>query len=155
MLHSLNLNYKQWLPYVKEKVNKNHIINSDICPYIDLALSTRIGSESNYAEIYLYQPPLCNCNYAIKVIPTTESMSKFVEREIKFTIQCSNSLLPFYPKCYEHGYCDITLFHKDSKFKTKNTTKGYYMVMELLDFDLFTSRFMEWLSNSSAVLSKF
>jgi hypothetical protein len=46
MLQSLSLNYKRWIRHADLKSNKKHDKNSDICPYIHLSLSTRIGADS-------------------------------------------------------------------------------------------------------------
>ena len=108
MFQTLSLNYKTWLPYTKTKFQDS--TTNHFCPYLSTTLSTRIGSESHNAEIYLYKPPYCGTTLAIKIMPLLSGYEKYIHNEISITKHLSNTQLVYYPKIYDYGKCDVSQF---------------------------------------------
>jgi hypothetical protein len=132
MFQTLSLNYQEWKSYTKTIFQEP--IKNEFCPFLSTTLSTRIGSDSHNAEIYLYKPPLCRVTLAIKIIPLISGFDKYIQNEIMITQHLSNTKLVYYPKIYEYGKCEVSQFHLQSKFK--NQKYVYYIVMECLYKDL-------------------
>jgi predicted Ser/Thr protein kinase len=113
-LISITANYTSWLHTTSYQPQQDDPKKSEFCPYLNLSLSTRIGTDSRNAKVFLYKPPLCCGEYAIKVINPRPGYERFVQREL----QISASLQPpFFPKVFASGSC------KDN---------SYYIVMEKL-----------------------
>lgn len=143
----INLQYNDWKLCEKNisdtRPKNKKYLKSNVCKEISLGLSTRIGSDSQNAEVYKYINENSDI-FAIKIIP-----ERILNDETKNEIRISKKLSEYslknnynhYPIFYGDGVCDNIKLHINSKFNktenTKSSISGYYIFYEMLSFDLY------------------
>jgi len=139
-IKTMRLDFSEWVSHLDTTNNtlykSLHPSTWDaLCPSIHAGFKTRLGSDSQNAEIYLYNPfgNLFDnsAKFALKVIPIVTSHS-LIRKELEKSIKLSKH--KFYPGVYAVGKCPIDTFHSSSRFK--QATEAYYIVFELLWCDL-------------------
>jgi hypothetical protein len=142
-IKTMNLDFSEWISHLNTanatSYESLHPSTWDaLCPSIHAGFKTRLGSDSQNAEVYLYNPfgnlftdSVDSVKFALKVIPVTVSHS-LIRKELERSIKLSKH--KFYPSVYAVGKCPIETFHSSSKFK--QATEAYYIVFELLWCDL-------------------
>lgn len=107
--------------------------DDDFCSYLSLNLKERIGSESQYGEVYNNTID----NSVIKLLPLiNDSSYEMNERELNIALQASQLALekisPHFPIVYDFGFCkDFT------GFKYKNLS-SHFLISEKASCDLYT-----------------
>lgn len=120
---------------------------SNLCQDVDkLLLDTRIGSESSNAQVFRYIPVPDSDErnvFAIKIVPyEKKSEANQIVKEIDIGKELSSAddtPWTMYPKIYASGKCGEVSVKKDSNLYRKyrkETLKAYYIVYELLSYDL-------------------
>ena len=124
----LNLQYVEWHTYLTyETIHKkafSKLQNNK------LTLTTRIGSDSENAEVFLYQHK--DRLNVMKVIPVTAFNKHHIQPEINISLQVSASA--YFPKIYATGKCDFTVFKLSSKFT--ECKEAFWMIMESIQLDV-------------------
>jgi len=110
---------------------------SDLCKYINLNLKERIGSESQYGEVYNNTIP----NSVIKLLPLVNKNSYDMnQNEIDIATRASQLVLerisPHFPIVYDFGFCE-----NFSGFKYKDIS-SHFLISEKASCDLHT--YINW-----------
>jgi serine/threonine protein kinase len=142
MPRHIDLNYTKWDSCKENYINYTNIQVPEVCPNVEeLKLSTRIGSDSSNAEIYLYvQPEDTQTLFALKIMPVYKFNKCKVLKEIEISKLLSDytstSSFTGYPMLFCSQECKNVVYSTDSKFKSKpNLQTSYLMLFEKLSFD--------------------
>lgn len=107
--------------------------NENFCSYLELSIKERIGSESQFGEVYNNTID----NSVIKLLPLINDNSYDMnEKELNIAVQASQLVLegtsPHFPIVYDFGFCkDFT------GFKYKNVS-SHFLISEKASCDLYT-----------------
>ena len=142
----------------KRKNNKYFLNNEeDLCPFLNLQLSTRIGSDSQYGEVYRFSPPNHKSSlFALKIIPFQAENKDDILQEVKINKKLSDYCLKtgyqHYPIFYGFGDCNSIVLHPKSKLPNINgKTAGFFALYEMLSFDFI--QFMNFIYNKQLKVS--
>jgi hypothetical protein len=149
---SINVEYLKWNYCLERSYDYSNIDESEldnICPVIHLGLTTRIGSESSNGQVFKYVSPYNKERiFALKIIPIFNNNLKLkiqneIELGIKLSNYCKETGFNGYPLLFRYNLCNEITFDINStlgkrilKTNQDNRIPGFYVINELLSFDL-------------------
>jgi serine/threonine protein kinase len=125
-LRSISAKISSWDKNPRE--SPPQVESQEMCPWIHVVLTQRIGADSHNGKVYLYKPPLCGGEYAIKIIQPRKGFERYAIREQRIASLLGSSEGGYFPRLLALGKCEDNFYIVTEKLSASYLkTKDFLM----------------------------